>query len=153
MSSLGWRPAAERVLATVWIGGLWICGYLVAPLLFASLDDRQLAGSLAGEIFHLMSYIGLLAGVLLLLSALIDAGNSWLRAWRIWALVAMLLLVIVGAFVLQPMMQELKLQGLVAGSEQAGRFGMLHGISSVLYLLTGLLGLALVVAGLRKNAA
>ena len=146
-----WRAATERVLLTLWVGGLWIVGYLVAPVLFASLDDRQLAGKLAGEMFNLVSYVGLLTGALLLLSQLKDAGSAWQRRWRMWVLAAMLLLVIVGAFVLQPMMQELKLQGLLPGSEQAARFGLLHGVSSVLYLLTSLLGLSLVLAGIRPQ--
>jgi len=47
------------------------------------------------------------------------------------------------------MMQDLKIQGLVKGSEQAILFGQLHGVSSVLYLITSLCGLALVL--LRVN--
>ena len=148
-----WRPAAERVLATFWIGGLWIVGYAVAPALFSLLDDRQLAGMLAGQMFHIMSYVGLLAGSLLLISLLLSAGSSWQRSWRVWVLLAMLALVIVGGFILQPMMQELKLQELIPGSEQATRFRLLHGISSLLYLLTSLLGLALVAVGVRPDKA
>lgn len=146
-----WRAAGERVLLTVWVGGLWIVGYLVAPVLFATLDDRTLAGQLAGQLFGYMGYIGLVAGGLLLISLLSDAGAGWLRAWRIWVLLLMLVLVIVGAFVVQPMMQDLKLQGLLPGSEQAARFGLLHGVSSVLYLLTSLLGLTLVGAAIRPG--
>lgn len=145
-----WRIATERVLLTLWVGGLWIVGYLVAPVLFASLDDRQLAGNLAGQMFQTMSIVGLVAGSLLLISSLMNAGAAWKRAWRFWLLIVMLLLVIAGTYVLQPMMQELKLQGLMPGSEQAARFGMLHGVSSVLYLITSLLGLCLVIAGIRR---
>ena len=39
--------AVERTLLTFWIGGLWTTGFVVAPLLFAELDDRVLAGTLA----------------------------------------------------------------------------------------------------------
>jgi hypothetical protein len=144
------RTAGERLLLTVWVGGLWIVGYLVAPTLFAMLDDRQLAGALAGRLFHIISYVGLLAGGLLLLSNLIDAGAAWARAWRVWVLAAMLLLVGVGAFVLQPLMAELKAQGLLEGGAQALAFKRLHGVSAILYLLTSLLGLALVAAGPRR---
>jgi hypothetical protein len=51
--------AVERTLLTFWIGGLWTTGFVVAPLLFAELDDRALAGTLAGAIFGVMSYAGL----------------------------------------------------------------------------------------------
>jgi len=56
--------------------------------------------------------------------------------------------VVTGEFVLQPMMESLKLQGLVEGSDAKKQFGMLHGIASSLYLLESLLGLALVTVGL-----
>jgi hypothetical protein len=39
-------PAAERILLTLWVGALWVAGFIVAPLLFSELDDRALAGSL-----------------------------------------------------------------------------------------------------------
>jgi len=150
MLAQSWRSAAERVRVTLWIGGLWVSGYLVAPSLFAMLDDRQLAGNLAGQVFHLMTYVGLVAGSFLLISFFISAGHAWQRSWRVWLVATMLVLVSLGGFVLQPMMQELKLQGLTAGSEQAARFGLLHGVSSILYLLSSLLGLVLVAAGLRR---
>ena len=33
------------------MGGLWAIGYLAAPVLFASLGDKMLAGMLAGKMF------------------------------------------------------------------------------------------------------
>jgi hypothetical protein len=143
-----WLAGAERTLLTLWVGGLWIIGYLVAPTLFTMLDDRQLAGQLAGRLFHVMGYVGLASGGLLLLSLWLRDG---LRQWRVWVLLAMLLLVAVGSFVLQPMMQELKLQGIAEGTAAATRFGRLHGVSSVLYLATSLLGLSLVSLGIRRG--
>lgn len=146
-----WLSALDRVVATFWIGGLWVVGYLVAPSLFAHLDDRQLAGQLAGQLFHFFTFIGLGAGVYLLIRTVAQVKARWHHEWRVWALVAMLVLVIVSGFVLQPMMQELKQQGIEAGTAQAGQFGKLHGVSSLLYLGTSVLGLALIVAGLRKG--
>ena len=52
------RPAAnvgERVLLTLWVGGLWAIGYMVAPALFATLEDRALAGNLAGLMFEIIA--------------------------------------------------------------------------------------------------
>ncbi len=147
-----WWFGAERVLLTLWVGGLWVAGYVVAPSLFATLDDRQLAGRLAGQVFHIMSYIGFVAGGLLLFSVVINRGSSWWRDSRAFLLLVMLILVAVGAGILQPMMQELKLAGIAPGTEQAAAFGRLHGISSIFYLLTSLLGLWLVATGFRGPA-
>lgn len=144
---------SERILLTLWVGGLWAIGYLAVPVLFHALDDRQLAGELAGRMFAILSIVGLVCGALLLAGALYRAGKHWRRAWRVWALLAMVVLVAVGFFVLQPMMQDLKAQGLVEGSAQAEKFGRLHGISSIMYLVTSLLGLVLVIAGPGKERA
>lgn len=144
-----WWAGAERSILTLWVGGLWVAGYVVAPSLFTSLDDRLLAGQLAGQVFRLMSYIGLLAGSVLLASLLLRVGSAWLREWRFWVLVTMLALVSIGAFVIQPMMVELKAGGIIPGSEQAAAFGRMHGISSILFMVTSLLGLSLVAVGLR----
>ncbi len=151
ISKTCWFIGIERVLLTLWVGGLWITGYLVVPTLFALLDDRQVAGLLAGRIFQTMNYVGLGVGTCLLLSVLIRSGEQKLRTWRAWVLITMLLIITVAAFIIQPMMQELKTQGLAEGSVQATQFGRLHGVSSVLFLINSVLGLLLVAAGLRKE--
>jgi hypothetical protein len=142
---------SEQVLLTLWVGSLWAIGYIAAPVLFSVQDDRHLAGELAGHMFHIVNIIGLLCGALLLIDAIYTNGGNWMRTWRVWTLAAMLLFVVIGLFVLQPMMQELKLQGLVPGSAQASQFGRLHGVSSLLYLATSLMGLALVIWGVRPR--
>lgn len=137
----------ERLLLTLWVGGLWTIGYVVAPSLFYALDDRRLAGAIAGRLFTVISYIGLACAVLLLLGAWLRLGGAIRRSWRAWLVLAMLVLVLIGHFGLQPLMAELKLSGLAAGSEEAARFARLHGLSSGLYLVNSILGLLLVAAG------
>ena len=54
--------ALYNIALTLWVGGLWAIGYLVAPTLFAILGgDRPLAGVLAGKLFELIGWIGLAA--------------------------------------------------------------------------------------------
>ena len=142
----------ERILLTLWVGGLWSVGYIVAPTLFAMLDDRSLAGAVAGQLFSIMSYIGLVASLVLLSAQFYRAECVWHRNWRIWVLLVMLLVIVTGEFYLQPLMAELKTAGLIEGSENARRFGQLHGIASVLFLINSLLGMGLVVFGLRSSA-
>ena len=136
--------AGERVLLTLWVGGLWAIGYIAAPSLFAALEDRQLAGALAGRMFHIISYIGLVCGALLLLSVVRRLGLQW----RAWVLIIMIVLVASGEFLLQPVMESLKAQGLTEGSDARKQFGMLHGVAAFIYLVESLLGLVLVVFGL-----
>ena len=139
-------PAFERILLTLWVGALWVAGFIVAPLLFAELDDRALAGSIAGSLFTITSYLGLLCGSLLLIinGVSFRAGN-----WRVFIIVSMLLLVVIGQFVITPMVVELRTQGLT----DTPRFGQLHGLASVLFIITSVLGLVLVAAGQKISQA
>ena len=134
----------ERILLSLWVGALWSIGYLAVPTLFASLDDRMLAGMLAGKMFTGVSFIGLGCGSALLVSFWMQSVKP-LKERRLQLLIAMLLLVLLGEFFLQPQMAALKAQGLVEGSGAAAHFGVLHGIASLLYLANSLIGLALLV--------
>ena len=60
-------------------------------------------------------------------------------------MIFMLLILIIGEFILQPMMADLKKSGLLEGSAEAASFARLHGISASLFLVQSLLGLGLVV--------
>ncbi len=44
-------PVIDQIAVALWAGGMWVTGYLVAPLLFHSAPDRQIAGNLAGTMF------------------------------------------------------------------------------------------------------
>jgi hypothetical protein len=144
-----WFAAAERVLLTFWVGGSWAIGYLAVPSLFHNLSDRHQAGDLAAPMFSILAIVSLVCLVLLLL---VQWQRQSLKHWRSYALVAALLCVAVSFFVLQPQMQALKAIGLVAGSEQASAFGKLHGVSSVLFLISSVLGLALVAVRGRDHS-
>ena len=139
----------ERVLLTLWVGGLWAIGYIAAPTLFALVDDKSVAGGLAGQMFHIMSYIGLACGGLLLVSIFLRNRLQW----QAWVLIFMLVLVASSEFILQPMMEALKVQGLVDGSPIKKQFGILHGVASTLYLIISLCGFSLVAFGLGERKA
>lgn len=140
----------DRIILTLWIGGMWFAGFVIAPLLFDALD-RATAGTVAGQVFTVTSYLGIACAIALLLSMFMRNGAAMYRSPRFWVLVSMLILILVGQFLLQPMMASLKAQGLAEGSEIARQFGRLHGISSFLYLVTSLLGLVLVSFSWRTD--
>lgn len=138
----------ERILLTLWIGGMWTVGYVVAPTLFSMLDDRALAGSIAGQLFTIMSYIGIFCATFLIISQLAQAGKLSISQWQFWGLLVMLIILMIGQFVIQPIMAGMREAGLVG--ESAKNFGRLHGVSSVLFLINSLIGLGLVIFGLRR---
>lgn len=140
--------ALYDVTLTLWVGGLWAVGYLVAPTLFATLgNDRQLAGALAGKLFERIGWIGLGCAIGLLLFLVIRLGRSAVRRLNFWLLLLMLLLAAVGLFGIQPLLAQLKTDALpreVMESMLRNRFVAWHGVSSVLYLIQSLIGLFLV---------
>jgi hypothetical protein len=132
--------AVERTLLTFWVGGLWTTGFVVAPLLFAELDDRALAGSLAGAIFHVTAYAGLACAACLLVIAWLMRGRRRFFAWQTWVILAMLAFTAIGEFLLAPWIAELRMAGLT----QSARFTQAHGLASGVFLVNCVLGLVLV---------
>ena len=135
------------IVITLWVGALWTTG-LSAYVLFDSLQDKQLAGSLAGKLFAVVSYIGMASGFYLLIQRLLDYGTGALKQSFFWAVFAMLLLVLAGHFGVQPILAQLKADAMPADvmhSIFAERFGKWHGVASVAYLVECLLGFVLVL--------
>ncbi|MGA7782085.1 MAG: DUF4149 domain-containing protein [Paraburkholderia sp.] len=138
-----------RLLTVVWVGSLLTIGYAVAPVLFTSLD-RSVAGAVAAQLFRIEGVLGVVCGVLLLglANVLIRRGNDSYRRLR-WLLAGMLVCVLVGYFALEPFMNALRVAALEAGTDvghsaYAARFGVLHGVSSLFYLIESLLAIVLV---------
>lgn len=143
------------LLITAWVGGLWAIGYLAVPVLFYAQPDRQLAGMLAGQMFTLVGYLGMVCGAYLLIQRISVSGRAAFRLALFWVIAAMLLTTLALQFGIQPIMTDLKLQALPADvmhSVFAGRFKMLHGISSIAYLIESLLGVFLVIKAPRASA-
>ena len=136
------------LLVTAWVGGLWAIGYLAAPALFYTLEDKMQAGALAGRMFTWIAYLGLFAGFYLLMHRILRHGAQALRQGFFWAVAAMLLLTLAGHFGIQPILAQLKAQAGTTDVMQsvfADRFRTWHGVASIAYLLQSLLGVVLVL--------
>lgn len=138
-----------RLLSAVWVGSLLTIGYAVAPVLFRTLE-RMTAGSVAAQLFRIEAILGVVCGVLLLAlsNQQVRRGSDEYRRVR-WVVAAMVACVLIGYFALQPFMNALRVAAMEAGTDianspYASRFGMLHGISSLFYLVESVLGLMLI---------
>jgi hypothetical protein len=103
---------------------------------------------LAGQMFALVGYLGMVCGIYLLMHHINVSGRESLRQALFWIVAAMLLLALVLQFGIQPIMTDLKVQSLpldVMHSTFADRFKMLHRISGTIYLIQSLLGAFLVI--------
>lgn len=133
---------------SIWVGGLLAIGYLAAPILFAQLSDRTLAGNLAGAMFSAVAWVGIACGTYLLVFLLATKGWRAVKVGVFWIVLIMLGLTLAGHFGIQPILAQLKADALprqVMESALRDRFATWHGVSSILYLLQSLLGVALVV--------
>lgn len=121
---------ARLLLVTLWAGSLWTVGYVAAPTLFASFD-RPLAGAVAATLFTSQAWVSIACGgaLLALFTQVLDA-----RARRRMQLlvVAMLVCAVAMHFGLQPLMASLR--GGVMDEAARARFGILHGVSALIYL-------------------
>jgi hypothetical protein len=138
------------ILAGLWVGSLCTVGFLVVPTIFASLQDRQVAGMIAAAIFQAEAYVSVLVCVALLLmvNTLIKRNIENYRSTR-WVILVLLLISALTCFGFIPYMNSLRQEALLLGipvmaSPSASLFGRLHGISSGLFLIQSLLGLWMV---------
>jgi len=143
-----WSDKLALIAITAWVGALWAIGYLAAPVLFYTLQDKQMAGMLAGKMFSYVAYLGIFCAVYLLMHRLLRFGVPALKQGFFWAVVLMLLLIVAGHFGIQPILAQLKTQAMPADVMQsvfADRFKAWHGVASIAYLAESLLGLVLVL--------
>jgi len=140
---------AARLIAVLWVGSLWTVGYLVAPTLFATLSDRVQAGTIAGSMFRVEAWLSIFCAVvqIVLLRSRSSASRNGRRMQVL--VLSMLAATLVSHFALQPLMASLREAagptGVMAPDVKM-QFGILHGISSAIYLLESVLGVALLLA-------
>jgi hypothetical protein len=140
--------ALKAIARTFWIGGMWIIGIVVTPVLFAMLD-KATAGMVAGRLFQSVAWVGLVCGTFLLVHAIWREGLRGMKGGGFWLILAMLVCTVINQFAVSPMIANLKLHmNQAAEGLFGGGFGTWHAISSLIYLLQSLMGLAYI---LRKE--
>jgi hypothetical protein len=142
-----WSERARLLVACLWAGSLWTIGYVVAPTLFLTLHDNVQAGTIVGFLLRTEAWVciacAIVLGVLVGFSPL-EARRKRTVYYLIIAMMVCALAIYVG---LQPMMAQLKEAAGAAGLKgtPAGRqFGILHGVSQLVYLAESVLAGVLV---------
>jgi hypothetical protein len=132
--------ATVRLLVvTLWAGSLWTIGYMVAPTLFGTLHDRVLAGVIAGSMFTTGAWVSMACGVITLGLLAVAKDVTAQRRKTLYIIVGVMLgCLLLSHFGLRPVMAEVKEAG------DKAKFGMLHGVSMVLYMVQSVLALFLV---------
>lgn len=124
-------------LVTLWAGSLWTVCAIVAPQLFATLPERRWAGQMAARLFHIEAWLGVVVAIALI--GIFAARNAFAAGKTLlW-----LILLTAGA----PLASELILGPMMDAARTANdmaRFGKLHGLSAVLFVIACASALALV---------
>jgi hypothetical protein len=136
------------LIATLWVGSLWTTGYIVAPTLFTTLYDKVLAGTIAGNLFQIEAWLSV-GSAMVLTGFMLPIQREDSEKITLLRLIAMMLMcTIIGYFVLHPFMASLRTAAGSAGvmsSDVKIQFSILHGVSSLFYLIESLLGVALIL--------
>ena len=133
------------LVATLWAGSLWTIGFIVAPTLFGTLSDRVLAGNIAGSMVRAEAWLSLACALRLLAWLQWAPGALELKRRRLLGalVLSMLVCALLSHFGISPLMAELKAQAQGASGimdeAMRSRFGMLHGVSTVIFAVQSLL--------------
>lgn len=134
----GFAERLRRVLPGLWAGLMLALGAVAAPSLFALLERSQ-AGLVAGRLFKVEAQLSLVLCIALGLlerrrAALrVEAGAGTCVSADLLLVLGALFCTVLGHFALQPMMEAAR------AGQGRWSFGALHGLSSALFLLKGLL--------------
>ena len=125
------------LLTSLWLGMQVMAGYIAAPILFGQLGKQE-AGNIAGVLFSINNYFGLLAWIVAWLVVRSNRNRSLSDNGKVAPkfIILLLLLTASNQFLISPVIAAHKtgtanwLLSLLGGS-----FGMWHGISSIIYLV------------------
>jgi uncharacterized membrane protein len=139
------------LVLTIWIGGMFAFGALVAPALFRSLERAE-AGRLAALLIGRLDSLGLVAsGMVLVVVALQGIAAAWpaVDLLRLLLVLKLLSLTLVSVMGIRPKMEALRaaaggLYNLPDADERRLEFSRLHRLSSSLFVVNLALGILLV---------
>jgi hypothetical protein len=143
-----WAARARLLVAALWAGSLWTVGYVVAPTLFLSLHDNALAGTIVGFLLRSEAWVSIACAVILYVMvrlAPFEPARKRTLGLVIVGMLACALIIYVG---LQPVMAQLREAAGAAGlkgTPQGRQFGILHGVSQLVYLVESVLAGVLLV--------
>ncbi|MDB5906295.1 MAG: hypothetical protein JWP34_409 [Massilia sp.] len=143
-----WAARARLLVAALWAGSLWTIGYVVAPTLFLSLHDNVQAGMIVGFLLRTEAWLSITCAIILYAMVRFSAFEPARKRTLGLVIVGMLACALVIYLGLQPVMAQLREAAGAAGlkgTPEGRTFGMLHGVSQLVYLVESVLAGVLLV--------
>ena len=135
----------EKLLVALWLGGTWLVGFMAVPVIFATIDDRVLAGQVAGNIFVILRFFAIAVMVLVFISQM-RLGNPMI-SWLGRTILVVLGLLLLDLLWIHPEMVEFKAQGLA----ESDPFDQMHHLASTLYTINAIIGVWLYYLMVRQK--
>ncbi len=133
----------SKIAMTFWLGGTWMAGIVIFPLLFKTLDQIT-ASALIGQILSIQAYIGIICLIIALIEVTVNHKLSLLTTKRFWYIISMFSILVINYFAIFPMVYRLREQlSHVAHqiiSVQNNVFDFWHSLSAVMFIFICLLG-------------
>ena len=143
----------------VWLGGLIFFAFVLAPTVFSVLPTRHMAGSVVSPSLTRLHWIGIIAGIVFLVSSMtyarLTTGAAHPFAERHVLLCLMLILTLISQFGISPKMAALRasigqIDNVAASDPARVQFNALHVWSTRLEGAVMLLGLLVVYLTARQ---
>jgi hypothetical protein len=132
----------SHLAMTFWVGGTLTIGIVIIPLLFKILDEIN-AATITGQILNINAYIGIVALLLALIDLGINLKLNLLQSRKFWYALVMETVLIVNYFAIFPIIVELRTKLTDVTNriiQHSSEFSFWHSVSSILFLLTCILG-------------
>jgi hypothetical protein len=143
-----WAARVRLLVAALWAGSLWTIGYVVAPTLFLSLHDNVQAGMTVGFLLRTEAWLSIACAVILYMMVKVSPFEPARKHTLSLVIVGMLACALIIYVGLQPVMAQLREAAGAAGlkgTPEGRQFGILHGVSQLVYLVESVLAGVLLV--------
>ena len=134
----------SKIAMTFWLGGTWMAGIVIFPVLFKALDQIT-ASELVSQILNIQSYIGIICLIIAFIEVIVNHRLALLATKRFWYILSMFSILVIEYFAIFPIVYALRQKiSSVAHqlvSLQNNAFDFWHSFSAILFILTCFLGM------------
>lgn len=134
----------SKIAMTFWLGGTWMAGIVIFPVLFKTLDQIT-ASEVVGQILNIQAYIGVICLIIAIIEVIINHKLSLLMTKRFWYIVSMFSILVINYFAIFPVVYHLreKLSSIAHKfiALQNNTFDFWHSLSAILFVFICIIGM------------
>lgn len=134
----------SKISMTFWLGGTWMTGVVIFPLLFKMLDQVS-AAQIVGQTLNLQAYIGLICLIIAFIEVLVNHRLALVMTKRFWYIISMGFILVINYFAVFPIIHNLR-ERLSSVAHQVihtttNVFDFWHSLSAILFILICIIGI------------